>query len=328
MTTESRWKWAGVTRLHRVAMASSAGMPAVTTSQDPPRMASVAELGERLAALRLCEAAALEAMRRSLERHGQLTPIVVFAERDHLETLDGLKRLRAARALGWPTVAIAIADVSDVVAAKVQLLALHQRRGFTELEEAWLVRSLYRDDRLSQPEIGRLLDRHKSWVCRRLLLVEALDPGVQADVRIGLLAPRAAIALAALPRGNQTSAAAVVMRHGLTVQQTVRLVAELRERSDDAARAAWIAHRLDAAPAPLEPRPTRAPRSEADAMVTDIATLLRVGARLQARLLGTPFGALGAPATELVLDGLGALAPVLTALARTVATVIGEERAA
>jgi len=35
-------------------------------------------------------------------------------------------------------------------------------------------------------------------------------------------------------------------------------------------------------------------------MVTDIATLLRVGARLQARLLGTPLGALGAPATEIV----------------------------
>jgi len=63
-------------------------------------------------------------------------------------------------------------------------------------------------------------------------------------------------------------------------------------------------------------------------MVSDIATLLRVGARLQGRLLGTPFGALGAPATELVLDGLGALAPVLGALTRTVATVLGQEPAA
>jgi ParB-like nuclease family protein len=52
-------------------------------------------------------------MRRSLERHGQLTPIVAFVEGDQLETLDGLKRLRAARALGWPTVAITIAEVAD-----------------------------------------------------------------------------------------------------------------------------------------------------------------------------------------------------------------------
>ena len=291
-------------------------------------MTSVAELGERFAALRLCEAPALEAMRRSLERHGQLTPIVVFAERDQIETLDGFKRLRAARALGWPTVAITIADVTDDIAAKVRLVELHQRCGLTALEEGWLVRSLYRDDGLSQPEIAHRLDKHKSWVCRRLILAETLDLTVQADVRLGLLAPRAAIALAALPRGNQMPASGVVIRRGLTVGQTERLVAELRELPDDAARAAWIAQRLEAAPDPLDPRRTRTPRSEADAVVTDIATLLRVGARLQARLLGTPLGALGVPATELVLDGLGTLAPVLTALTRTVATVMGQEQAA
>jgi hypothetical protein len=281
-------------------------------------MASIAELGERLAALRLCEAPALDAMRRSLDRHGQLTPIVAFAERDQIQTLDGFKRLRAA---------IMIAEVADSIDAKIRLAELHQHRGLTELEQGWLVRSLYRDDKLSQPEIARRLDRHKSWVCRRLILVEALDLAVQADVRLGLIAPRAAIALAALPRGNQVAASAVVIRRGLTVAQTERLVAELREQPE-AARAGWIAQRLKAAPAAPTPRPARTPRGEADGMVTDIATLVRVGARLQARLLGTPLGALGAPAAEVVLDRLGALAPALTALARTVATVLGTEPAA
>lgn len=124
-------------------------MVAVIASPPPPRIASVAELGERLAVLRLCEAPALDAMRRSLERHGQLTPIVAFVEGDQLETLDGLKRLRAARALGWPTVAITIAEVADGIEAKVRLAELHQHRGLTELEQGWLVRSLYRDDKLN-----------------------------------------------------------------------------------------------------------------------------------------------------------------------------------
>ncbi|HEX6692240.1 MAG TPA: ParB/RepB/Spo0J family partition protein, partial [Burkholderiales bacterium] len=283
--------------------------------------------GERLAALRLCEAAALDAMRRSLDRHGQLTPIVVFADGERCETLDGFKRLRAARALGWPEVAITIADVGDVVEAKVRLAELHQHRGLTDLEQGWLIRSLYRDDKLSQPEIARRLDRHKSWVCRRLVLVEALDLAVQGDVRLGLLAPRAAIALAGLPRGNQVPAAAVVIRRGLTVLQTERLVAELLEQPE-AARATWLAQRLESPPAVSARRTTRTPRGDADGMVTDIATLLRVSARLQARLLGTPLGALGAPATELVLDGLSTLAPVLTALARTAATVLGQDQAA
>ena len=302
-------------------------MAAVTTSPPSPRIASVAALGERLAILRLCEAPALDAMRRSLERHGQLTPIVAFFEGDQLETLDGLKRLRAARALGWPTVVITIAEVADGIEAKVRLAELHQHRGLTELEQGWLVRSLYRDDKLSQPEIARRLDRDKSWVCRRLILVEALDLAVQADVRLGLIAPRAAIALAALPRGNQVAASAVVIRRGLTVAQTERLVAELREQPE-AARAGWIAQRLEAAPAAPTSRPTRTSRGEADGMVTDIATLMRVGARLQARLLGTPLGAFGASAAEVVFDRLGVLAPALAALARTVTMVLGTEPAA
>ena len=300
---------------------------AVIASHSSPRRTSTAELGERLAAIRLCEVAALDAMRRSLERHGQLTPIVAFVDGDRCETLDGFKRLRAARALGWPTVVVTIAEVADAIEAKVRLAELHHHRGLTELEQGWLVRSLYRDDKLSQSEIARRLDRHKSWVCRRLVLVEALDVAVQADVRLGLLAPRAAIALAALPRGNQVPASAVVIRRGLTVHQTERMVAELLAQPEGV-RATWIAQRLESAPAAPAPRPTHMPRSDADGAVTDIATLLRVAARLQARLLGTPLGALGAPATELVLDGLGTLAPTLTALARTVAMVLGQEQAA
>ena len=78
-------------------------------------------------------------------------------------------------------------------------------------------------------------------------------------MQLGLLASRAAVALAALPRGNQAAVSAVVIRRGLTVRQTERLVAELRERPYDMARAAWRAQQLEATPAPPGPRPPRAP---------------------------------------------------------------------
>jgi len=35
--------------------------------------------------------------------------------------------------------------------------------GAAEVEEAWVVRALYREERLKQAEIGLLLGRHKSW---------------------------------------------------------------------------------------------------------------------------------------------------------------------
>jgi ParB-like chromosome segregation protein Spo0J len=135
------------------------------------RVERVELVGETLGALRLCDPEALSAMQRSLERHGQLTAVVVFASAgERLEVIDGFKRLRAARALGWDALRVQALAV-DRIHAKAAIGVLHDRRGLTELEEGWLVRSLYREDELDQPAIGRLLGRHKSWVCRRLMLV-------------------------------------------------------------------------------------------------------------------------------------------------------------
>ena len=60
---------------------------------------------------------------------------------------------------------------------------------------------------------------------------------------------------------------------------------------------------------------------------TNAGGTIRVAARLEARLIGTPLGALGAPAAVVILDGLITLAPVLAALGRTVASVTGKEQA-
>ncbi len=57
-------------------------MPIAMAGESTERDLPLAELGERLSGLRLCEAAALEAMRRSLGRHGQMTAAVGFAEGD------------------------------------------------------------------------------------------------------------------------------------------------------------------------------------------------------------------------------------------------------
>jgi ParB-like chromosome segregation protein Spo0J len=293
------------------------------------RMVELARLGERLSALRLCDAEALATVRRSLEQHGQLAALTLFAERGELEIIDGFKRVRAARALGWATLVARIDDVGPID-AKLRLRELHDRRGLTELEEAWLVRALYREDRLSQPEIARRMHRHKSWVFRRLMLVEALDPLVQTDVRLGLIAPRAAVAVSRLPRGNQPAATAVVVRRGLTVRQTEVLVDDALAQPEPDARAALLAHRLDgpAVARPPGPRPARVARSEADGMSLDILRVRELAARLEARLLSTPLETFAPAAAELLRDALARLSPVLRALDGVIAAVTGPAEAA
>lgn len=290
------------------------------------RVVEVCALGERLSSLRVCDAGQLSSMQRSLERHGQLSTVTLFMQGEQLEVLDGFKRVRAARALGWPKLLARIDEVS-LVEAKLRLRELHEGRGLVELEEAWLVRSLYREDGLSLPQIAVAFGRHRSWVWRRLMLAEALDPVVQADVRLGLLAPRAAVAVSRLPRGNQQAASAVVVRRGLTVRQTDLLVEEVLAERDARARQALIARRLDGGvpETPAGPPPSRAMRSESEWMSAEVLRIGELAGRLCARLMATPLTVLTPASAELLRDALLRLLPVLHALEVTISAATGEQ---
>lgn len=285
-------------------------------------MVPLARLGERHAALRLEEPAAVAAMRASLERHGQLDALLVFEGAGGLDVVDGFKRLRAARALGWSELAVRACG-SSLAEAKLGLIALHATRGLSELEEGWLVRSLYREHAMSQPLIGQRLSRDKSWVSRRLMLVESLTVEVQALVRLGLVAPRAAVALGALPRGNQRAAAELAAARALTVRQTERLCQALVECADDAARRTVLGQWAEGTAMSTKPgpRPRRALRSEAQAITMDVETIRRLAARLEARLLSTALRVHGPEAAELVAASLQGLLPILTALGRSIVAV-------
>ena len=107
--------------------------------------------------------------------------------------------------------------------AKAAIYGLNQtgRRPY-ELEEAWLVQALVREDGLSQLEVAELLGRHKSWVCRRLALLEKLAAEVRQDLEVGLLTPTAAREIARLPAGNQSEVLDVSRREALEQRRTRR----------------------------------------------------------------------------------------------------------
>jgi ParB-like nuclease family protein/KorB-like protein with beta-barrel domain len=276
------------------------------------------DLGEALSAVRLCSPQAQEEMQLSLARLGQLTPVQVYRTGKGLELFDGFKRVRAARELSWPAVR-AEAHALDAAGAKVRLLRCNAGAGLSELEEAWLVRSLYREDELTQPQIAVLLGRHKSWVCRRLTLAEALSDGITASVRLGLLSATAVRELARLPRGNQDRAAQVVARRGLTTRQAARLVDALL-----ATPAAEWDRLLEQAPLTAPPpKGGGSRRTPAEQLVADAWTMKRVAARLHARLLERSLASLGREAYATVSRELLDLRAALRALGETLDTRLG-----
>jgi ParB-like chromosome segregation protein Spo0J len=184
------------------------------------RWIAVEGIGERYRRYRLPDAAAEAAMTGSMARYGQLSPLAVCLREETPEVLDGFKRLAAARALpGVSSVQARLWEV-DEQAAKAMMLALNGTgRGMKELEEAWIVHALVREDGLSQVQVGELLERHKSWVCRRLALLERLSEACREDLRLGLLSPTVARQLTRLPAGNQAEVVAATRREHLTAAE-------------------------------------------------------------------------------------------------------------
>ena len=149
------------------------------------------------------------------------------------------------------------------------------------------------------------------------MLVEGLDEPLQVDVRLGLLAPRTAIELSRLPRGNQRAGEEVVLRRGLTTAQTATLVGAVLAHPDAASRAQWLAQALTASE-PLPCKATTRTRTPADVLLGDLDLATRVGVRLQVRLRERPMASFDPSVAPLMRDALHAASAVLARTATAV----------
>ena len=192
---------------------------------EAPRELRLDEIGESYGCYRLHVPELERGMMRSLESYGQLSPIVVVLEGDRWELIDGFKRLGAARKLPGMDRLVGRRIEADERTAKAAIYGLNRAGGRTrEIEEAWIVHALVRSDGLTQVEVAELLGRHKSWVCRRLALLEKLGAEGRADLQVGLLTATAARQLVRLPAGNQADILELVRREGLSLHELTAIV--------------------------------------------------------------------------------------------------------
>jgi len=190
---------------------------------------ALSEIGQSYGRLRLVHPQADAWMVDSLRQFGQIFPVVV-AVGERYELVDGFKRVRALKHLGYERVTARVLDVS-VHGLKAAMIYLNWKKGpICDLEEGMVVHSLCREDGLSQVEVAVLLGRHKSWVCRRLSLIERLCDEVLEHMRLGLLHAGIGRELARLPRGNQQAALRTILKYRLCSRESARLVSLLLER--------------------------------------------------------------------------------------------------
>jgi ParB-like chromosome segregation protein Spo0J len=139
------------------------------------RSLALEALDERLQRYRLVQPKLERQMAASLREYGQVSPVIVCRLDGQMVLVDGFKRLRAARSLKGVTHLSARLLETDAQGAKAAVFNLNRIAGKpVELEEAWIIYALVEEDGLQQVEVAQLLGRHKSWVNRRLALIQRL----------------------------------------------------------------------------------------------------------------------------------------------------------
>ena len=191
---------------------------------------AVSEIGERYGVFRIMSPRADAAMVKSIQKYGQISPVVCVRAEGGYQMIDGFKRLRAFRRLNQTTLRAKTMEVSGRV-CKVAILQLNgSGRLINEMEEALVVQSLHREDGLTQIEIGVLLGRDKSWVSRRISLIERLSEEVQEDLRLGLIPVMMGRELAKLPRGNQKDVVDAILKRRYSTREAAKLIGYLLSR--------------------------------------------------------------------------------------------------
>ena len=190
----------------------------------------VSEIAERYGVFRIVNPRADAAMVKSIQKYGQISPVVCVRAEGGYQMIDGFKRLRACRRLDKTTLRAKTMEVSGRV-CKAAIIQLNlSGRSISEMEEALVLQSLYREDGLTQVEIAALLGRDKSWVSRRISLIERLSEEVQEDIQLGLISVMTGRDLAKLPRGNQKEAADAILKRHYSTREAEKLIGYLLSR--------------------------------------------------------------------------------------------------
>lgn len=206
---------------------------------------ALSALDRSLSRLRLLPERAIQRMEASLHNKGQLTPLVAARHEGSLMLVDGFVRHLAAQRLGLESVLVEVVELSPVQ-MKAQVYLRNQERGMGFVQECLLVRELVDSDGLQQVEVADLLERHKSWVSRRLTLLRQLSPHLLAEAGVGLLPGGSLWRLAQLPARNQEALWASAAGAGLSPRETDRLVQLWQRAREPPARRYVLEHPRDA----------------------------------------------------------------------------------
>ena len=168
----------------------------------------------------------LQELADSIKVQGVIQPIVVRQiAHEKFEIVAGERRWRAAQLAGLAQVPIVIKEIDDRAAMAIALIENIQREDLNPLEEAEALRRLLDEFDMTHQHIAEAIGKSRATVTNLLRLMD-LHPDVKKLLLNNQLEMGHARALLSLDGLKQVAIANKVVKEGLTVRATERLVKE------------------------------------------------------------------------------------------------------
>ena len=215
----------------------------------------------------------LQELADSIRAQGLVQPIVVRpVARNRYEIIAGERRWRAAQLAGLAEVPAVVREVDDRATIAMALIENIQREDLNPLEEAQALARLIDEFGLTHQQAAEAVGRSRTAVTNLLRLLE-LGEAARELLAAGRLEMGHARALLGLEGAAQRDAAHEVVRRGLSVRETEKLVRRLQQAGSS-------------------PAPARVKREDPDIRRLEEELAERLGAPVQFRMKGKGKGEL------------------------------------
>ncbi len=173
----------------------------------------------------------------SLKQSGIIQPIVVRKTEKGYEIIAGERRWRAAQAARFQDVPIIIREAGDMEVAELSLVENIQREELNAVEEANAYQTLMDKFGLSQEDLSTRVGKDRSTIANTVRLLK-LPPEAKTSLIEKKITPGHARSLLALNSAQeQVKILNMIVKKGLNVRETERLIKSLKEAPDGRTKA-------------------------------------------------------------------------------------------
>ncbi len=171
----------------------------------------------------------LEKLKDSIAEQGILQPLLIRNIDNSYELIAGERRLRAAKAADLTHVPVIVKDLTDEQVLEVSIIENIQRQNLNVLEEAQAYHRLITEFNYTQEKVAQRIGKNRSTIANLLRLRNLPDIIKESLIAQKISMGHARALMGAGADENQIHLFQIVLKKGLSVRQTEKLVKDVKK---------------------------------------------------------------------------------------------------